>query len=58
MKNYEMLMQQEKMTQRWKTELEQAVEKYEQVIKKLKKENRILRRDVEQQRNSFPFMNQ
>ena len=58
MKTYEMLMQQEKMTQRWKTELEQAVEKYEQIIKKLKKENRILRRDVEQQRNSFPFMNQ
>ena len=50
MKTYEMLMQQEKMTQRWKTELEQAVEKYEQVIKKLKKENRILKRDVEQQR--------
>jgi len=37
------LLQQERLAQKWKTELEQTVKAYEQSLSKLRKENKALK---------------
>jgi predicted nuclease with TOPRIM domain len=46
LKAWDALVQQERIAERWKHELEQAVTSYEAQIKKIKKENRNLKQSV------------
>ena len=41
-----MLLQQERLTEKWKNELELSSKTYEDAIKKLKVENRNLKNDI------------
>lgn len=42
-----MVLQQERIAEKWKFELEQAVENYESIIKKLKAKNKVLMLQLE-----------
>lgn len=58
-KAYEMYLQQERMTQKWKTELNKSVGAYEAMIQKQKKEIKQLKYDVEMLKTNpfIPYQN-
>ena len=55
LKAWDALIQQERIAQRWRTELEQTVTAYEASMKKVKRENRQMRQEVVELRAKLEY---